>query len=36
MGMGARCGGPDMVRGLKWGVSYGTAWNRGPDMVWGL
>ena len=29
MGMGAGWGGPDMVRGLKWGVLYGRPWNGG-------
>ena len=44
MGMGANCGGPDMVRGLKWGVDMGGlgmggglilygAYNGGPGVV---
>ena len=37
MGMGAWCGGPDMVRGLKWGVRYGRPWNGGGGggrLIW--
>ena len=34
MGMGAWCGGPDMVRGLKWGggVDMEGLGIGGPDM----
>ena len=39
MGMGANCGGPDMVRGLKWGVDMGglgMGGGGGADIVRGL